>query len=243
MPEALDHQRHHIEAALEGEISPGELSCIRLADGAAHTVAGPGAGAATAIERVVAVTALESVTAGPADHQVITRTSDETVGTVRAENQAGKIIVGETGGDDVLQRGGERLLRAEHVVQHADRALYQDKAVRKKALSKNAGDRQKSRLTKRLNSISAGPEGLSSQSLLLAFWLLVGVLGILVGAIRSLAVLVMAPEHTGWARNETWVQLVMLGAGIAILFVLGIFPQIMRPFLDGLPLIFTHLSQ
>jgi small subunit ribosomal protein S20 len=31
-----------------------------------------------------------------------------------------------------------------------------DKAVRKKALSKNAGDRQKSRLTKRLNSISAG---------------------------------------------------------------------------------------
>ncbi len=31
-----------------------------------------------------------------------------------------------------------------------------DKAVRKKALSKNAGDRQKSRLTKRLNQIGAG---------------------------------------------------------------------------------------
>jgi small subunit ribosomal protein S20 len=30
-----------------------------------------------------------------------------------------------------------------------------DKAVRKKALSKNAGDRQKSRLTKRLNRIGA----------------------------------------------------------------------------------------
>jgi small subunit ribosomal protein S20 len=32
-----------------------------------------------------------------------------------------------------------------------------DKAVRKQALSKNAGDRQKSRLTRRLNRISAAP--------------------------------------------------------------------------------------
>ena len=86
-------------------------------------------------------------------------------------------------------------------------------------------------------------EGLANQSLLLAFWLLIGILGVLFGAIRSLAVLVMAPEHTGWAWNEGWTQTLMLGAGIAILFILGIFPQIMHPFLAKLPLIFTHLSQ
>jgi NADH:ubiquinone oxidoreductase subunit 4 (subunit M) len=86
-------------------------------------------------------------------------------------------------------------------------------------------------------------EGLAGQSLVLAFWLLVGVLGLLFGAIRSLAVLAMAPESTGWAWNETWTQRVLLAAGMAVLFILGIFPQLLRPFLADLPLMFTHLSQ
>jgi len=86
-------------------------------------------------------------------------------------------------------------------------------------------------------------EGLASQSVLTAFWLLIGVLGVLIGAIRSMAVLVMAPEKTVWASNETWVQRIMLGVGIVGLFILGVFPQVVRPLLVNLPLMFTHLGQ
>lgn len=86
-------------------------------------------------------------------------------------------------------------------------------------------------------------EGLADRSLLLALWLFIGELGLLFAAIRSLAVVVMAPEHTGWSWNETRVQIGMLAIGIAILLILGIFPQIARPYLDNLPLMFTHLNQ
>ncbi len=86
-------------------------------------------------------------------------------------------------------------------------------------------------------------EGLAGHSVLTVFWLLIGVLGVLIGAVRSLAVLVMAPEKTPWAWNETWVQRIMLGVGVIGLFILGVFPQVVRPLLVNLPLIFTHLGQ
>jgi NADH:ubiquinone oxidoreductase subunit 4 (subunit M) len=86
-------------------------------------------------------------------------------------------------------------------------------------------------------------EGLAGQSLLLAFWLLISLLGLMFGAIRSLAVLSMAPEHSGWSWNETWTQGAMLAVGVAILVLIGIFPQIVHPFLVDLPLMFPHLTQ
>ena len=86
-------------------------------------------------------------------------------------------------------------------------------------------------------------EGLAGTSLTLAFWLLIGLLGLLVSAIRTLAVFVMAPEKTGWAWNETWIQVGMLGVGVIGLFILGIFPQAMQPFVSGLPRMFEHLGQ
>ncbi len=86
-------------------------------------------------------------------------------------------------------------------------------------------------------------EGLAGSSMTLAFWILIGLFGILVGAIRTLAVFVMAPEKTGWTWNETWVQVTMLGVGVTGLFILGVFPQAMQPFLSGLPRMFEHLGQ
>lgn len=86
-------------------------------------------------------------------------------------------------------------------------------------------------------------EGLASQSLLMAFWLLLGVLGLLVGVIRTLAVLAMAPEQTGWSWNETVTQGILLAIGMAALFFLGVFPQFLRPFLVNLPQMFSHLTQ
>jgi formate hydrogenlyase subunit 3/multisubunit Na+/H+ antiporter MnhD subunit len=86
-------------------------------------------------------------------------------------------------------------------------------------------------------------EGLAGSSVLTAFWLFLGVLGLLTGAVRSMAVLTMAPEYTEWGWGETWVQRIMLGVGVLGLFILGVFPQVVRPLLEGLPLMFNRLGQ
>jgi formate hydrogenlyase subunit 3/multisubunit Na+/H+ antiporter MnhD subunit len=86
-------------------------------------------------------------------------------------------------------------------------------------------------------------EGIANTSLSTAFWLLVGLLGLLISSLRMLAVFVMAPEKSGWAWNENWLQIIMLGIGIIGLFFLGIFPQTMSPFISSLPRMFEHLGQ
>jgi len=43
--------------------------------------------------------------------------------------------------------------------------------------------------------------------------------------------------------TETWVQTAMLGVGVIGLFILGMFPQAMQPFLASLPTLFEHLGQ
>ena len=86
-------------------------------------------------------------------------------------------------------------------------------------------------------------EGLASQSLSVAFWFLIGILGLLAGAIRSLAVLVMAPQRTGWELKEQWGSGIMIGLGVIGLFILGIFPQLFRPILINLPAMFEHLGK
>jgi formate hydrogenlyase subunit 3/multisubunit Na+/H+ antiporter MnhD subunit len=86
-------------------------------------------------------------------------------------------------------------------------------------------------------------EGLASQSLGTAFWFLAGILGLLTGAIRTMAVLVMAPEGTGWELREGWGSGIMIGLGVIGLFILGIFPQIFRPIMANLPAMFEHLGK
>ncbi len=85
-------------------------------------------------------------------------------------------------------------------------------------------------------------EGLAQQSLGMAIWFLIGLLGLLIGAVRILAVLVMNKEETAWISKETWTQRGMLGVGLIGLLVLGLFPQVLRPILEKLPLMFQHLG-
>jgi len=86
-------------------------------------------------------------------------------------------------------------------------------------------------------------EGLAEQSLSVAFWFLIGILGLLTGGIRTLAVLVMAPEGTGWELRESWGPGILIGLGVIGLFVLGIFPQTFRPILANLPAMFEHFGK
>lgn len=84
---------------------------------------------------------------------------------------------------------------------------------------------------------------LSVQSLTASLWVFLGLLGLLIAAVRSLAAFVMAGEDTKWEMNESWAQAAMLGIGVFGIFLLGVFPQILQPFLSSLPALFEHLIQ
>jgi len=82
---------------------------------------------------------------------------------------------------------------------------------------------------------------LAGQSLHLAFWFLIGILGLMTGAIRSMAVLVMSPEAEKWQFREQWKSGILIAIGVLLLFFLGMFPQSMHFLLRNLPSIFEHL--
>ncbi|CAG0986369.1 hypothetical protein ANAEL_02045 [Anaerolineales bacterium] len=86
-------------------------------------------------------------------------------------------------------------------------------------------------------------QGLAGQSIAISFWVFIGLLGLLIAAMRTLAVFVMAEEDKAWEWNESWVQTIMLGVGAIGLFVLGLFPQVTQPFIVNLPTLFQHLGQ
>ena len=86
-------------------------------------------------------------------------------------------------------------------------------------------------------------EGLSRESIGAALWMAVGLVGLLTSAFRSLAVISMADEYTGWTLRETPAQMTMLGLGMIGLFLLGLFPQTVQFFLANLPLMFEHLGR
>lgn len=86
-------------------------------------------------------------------------------------------------------------------------------------------------------------EGLARISIGSALWVLVGTVGLLTSAFRSLAVISLAEEYTGWEARESAGQMLMLGLGVIGLFLLGLFPQAVQFILDDLPLMFEHLGR
>jgi len=86
-------------------------------------------------------------------------------------------------------------------------------------------------------------ENLSRLSLGAAIWMGIGIVGLLTGAFRSLAVLGMADEYSTWEIRENWLQGIMLGLGVIGLFVLGLFPQSIQYFLADLPAMFERLGR
>lgn len=86
-------------------------------------------------------------------------------------------------------------------------------------------------------------EGLARASPNAAVWVGIGLIGLFTASFRTLAVLSMADEYTGWEMGENWLQGIMLGLGMIGLFVLGLFPQAVQYFLSSLPSMFEHLGR
>ena len=86
-------------------------------------------------------------------------------------------------------------------------------------------------------------EGLARVSLPVAFWVLVGSLGLFASAVRVLAALTAAPVGTPWGARETRTQRLFLAIGIVGLFLLGLFPEWALPLWTKLPALFQHLGQ
>ena len=86
-------------------------------------------------------------------------------------------------------------------------------------------------------------EGLSRVSMGASLWLGIGIVGLLVGAFRSLSVISMAEEYEIWEPRESLAQMSMLGLGLIGLFALGMFPQAAQFFLSELPAMFERLGR
>ena len=86
-------------------------------------------------------------------------------------------------------------------------------------------------------------EELARESISSGFWMAIGIVGLLISAFRSLAVISMADEYTSWEPRESMTQRIMLGLGVIGLFILGVFPQTIQYFLSNLPLMFEHLGR
>ncbi len=85
-------------------------------------------------------------------------------------------------------------------------------------------------------------EGVAEKSLFSALWIGLGVASLLTGAIRTLAVMVISPEEETWEINGSLLQNILIGMGIFLLLILGLFPQLIHPILAKLPLAFPRLS-
>jgi NADH:ubiquinone oxidoreductase subunit 2 (subunit N) len=85
-------------------------------------------------------------------------------------------------------------------------------------------------------------ERVAEQQLWVALLALLGSVGLFIGALRSLAALVMGGEPgEAWRITESRWQSLFLLAGSAFLLLMGLFPQWSLTLLSGVPEVFEHL--
>jgi NADH-quinone oxidoreductase subunit N len=83
-------------------------------------------------------------------------------------------------------------------------------------------------------------EKLANHSFITAIFTLLGTVGLMISAIRMLAVLTMGKEE-GWKIHESRGLLVFLSIGIVLLFLVGLFPNWFFPPSIDVSLVFSHL--
>lgn len=86
-------------------------------------------------------------------------------------------------------------------------------------------------------------ESLGQESPIFLLWFLIGLIGLMIAAIRQIETLVRSPEESAWSSQESLIQRAFLGLGSGALLALGILPSALRFVSDQLPLMFLHLSR
>jgi formate hydrogenlyase subunit 3/multisubunit Na+/H+ antiporter MnhD subunit len=86
-------------------------------------------------------------------------------------------------------------------------------------------------------------ESIARQSFGQTVWLSLGLLGLMTGAVRTMAVTSMATAAARWEIRESRMQIILIGLGILALLGLGLFPQASQFLLKNLPALFENLGQ
>jgi formate hydrogenlyase subunit 3/multisubunit Na+/H+ antiporter MnhD subunit len=84
-------------------------------------------------------------------------------------------------------------------------------------------------------------EKLANHSSVTAFFALLGTVGLFISAIRTLAVLTMGKEETAWKISESRGTIIFLTIGMALLFLVGLFPHWFFPPSLDVSQVFSHL--
>ncbi len=86
-------------------------------------------------------------------------------------------------------------------------------------------------------------EKLAEQSISAAVLFGLASLGLWTAALRTMAVLTIAPEQSMWELGESWSLRLLILTGLITLMVFGVYPQWAQPFLASLPLMFDLLGK
>jgi formate hydrogenlyase subunit 3/multisubunit Na+/H+ antiporter MnhD subunit len=86
-------------------------------------------------------------------------------------------------------------------------------------------------------------DGLANLYPFYALAALFGSAGLIMGGLRTLAVLVMEPSEQSWEHSESWGQNLLLGVGCAALFLIGLLPQWFFPIITRLANTFVQQGQ
>ena len=86
-------------------------------------------------------------------------------------------------------------------------------------------------------------DGLADVSGTAALWYLAGLGGLMIGALRQLALAMGSPREAADLPQETILERGMLAAGMIAIVALGLFPRLTGFVVDQLPLMFAHLSR
>ncbi len=85
-------------------------------------------------------------------------------------------------------------------------------------------------------------EGMAREKMVFAFWVAAGIASLLTSALRSLAVFIMSSEKKPWQLRGSLAQNIFMSAGIILLVLLGLFPQLVNPILINIPNAFEHFG-
>jgi formate hydrogenlyase subunit 3/multisubunit Na+/H+ antiporter MnhD subunit len=76
---------------------------------------------------------------------------------------------------------------------------------------------------------------------IIAAFTLIGLIGLMIAALRTMAVLMLPRGDIGWNSMESWSERIFLGIGALLLILVGVLPQIYTPFLAQMAQVFSNI--